>query len=60
MGREWAPHCADIYMAKLEKEVHLKCSLQRDTYYRYLDDIFIVWTHGQDSSREYLHILNDH
>jgi len=47
MGRDWAPHYADIYMAKFEKEVHLKCPLQPPTYYRYLDDIFIVWTHGR-------------
>jgi len=32
MGRGWAPHYAVIYMAKLEKEVHLKCPLQPHPY----------------------------
>jgi len=60
MGRDWPPQYADMYMAKFEKEVHLKCPLQPHTYYRYLDDIFIVWTHGEDSFMDYLNILNDH
>jgi len=60
MGRDWAPRYVDIYMAKFEKEVHLKCPLQPHTYYRYLDDIFIMWTHGEDSFMDYLNNLNDH
>ena len=42
MGRDWAPHYADIYMAKFEKALY-KAALKPHTYYRYLDDIFIVW-----------------
>jgi len=53
-------HNADIYMAESEKEVHLKCPLQPHTYHRCLDDVFIAWTHGEDSFMDYLHIVNDH
>jgi len=28
MGRDWAPHYADIYMAKFEKEALLKFTLK--------------------------------
>jgi len=60
MGRDWAPHYADIYMAKFEKEALLKCPLKPHTYYRYLDDIFMVWPHGEDAFIEFLNILNEH
>ena len=40
MGRDCAPHCADIYMAKFEKKALLKCPLKPHTYYWYLGDIF--------------------
>ena len=43
MVRDWAPHYADIYMAKFEKEALYKAALKSHTYYRYLDDIFISW-----------------
>jgi len=42
MGKDWAPHYADIYMAKCEKEALLQCPLKAHTYFRYLDDIFII------------------
>ena len=41
MGRDWAPHYADIF----EKEALYKAALKPHTYYRYLDDVFIVWPH---------------
>jgi len=45
-GSDWA-HYADIYMAKFEKEALYKAALKPHTYYRYLDDVFIVWPHGK-------------
>ena len=47
MGRDWAPHYADIYMAKYEKEALYKAALKPHTYYGYLDDVFTVWPHGK-------------
>ena len=60
MGRDWAPHYADIYMAKFEKEALHKSPLKPHTYYRYLDDIFIVWPHGEDAFITFLESLNQH
>ena len=52
---------ADIYMymAKFEKYAFEKCPLRPCTY-RFLDDVFIFWTHGQTSFDTYLDILNNH
>ena len=60
MGRDWAPHYADIYMAKFEKEALLKAPLKPHTYYRYLDDVFIVWPHGEKAFISFLKSLNEH
>ena len=60
MGRDWAPHYADIYMAKFEKEALLKAPLKPHTYFRYLDDVFIVWPHGEKAFISFLKSLNEH
>jgi len=34
-------------MAKFEMEALYKAAFKPHTYYRYLDDIFMVWPHGE-------------
>jgi hypothetical protein len=46
MDKKFAPHSADIFMAQFERDALAKCPLKPLIYLRYLDDIFIVWTHG--------------
>jgi len=60
MGRDWAPHYADIYMEKCEKDALLKCPLKPHTYFRYLGDVFIIWPHGKEAFSEFLNIFNTH
>ena len=60
MGRRYAPHYADIYMAEFEKEALAKCDKQPDCYFRYLDDIFLIWSHGRDSFQDFLNVFNTH
>ena len=35
-------------------------SIKTYTYFRYLDDIFIIWPHGKDAFSEFLNIFNTH
>jgi len=58
MGRDWAPHYADIYMVTFEKEALLQFPLKRQTYYRYLYDFFIIWPHDKDGFSEFLNTFN--
>ena len=52
---------ADIYMAKFEEKNALeKCPLKPHTYLRFVDDVFIIWTHGRKSFDTFLDILNSH
>ena len=60
MGKKFAPHYADIYMAEWEREALAKCPKKPLVYFRYLDDIFIVWEHSLDDFHTFFAILNSH
>ena len=60
MGKKFAPNYANIFMAKWEREALKKCKQQPLVYFRFLDDIFIIWTHSEDDFWEFFNILNNH
>jgi len=60
MGQKYAPHYADIYMAQFEKAALAKCKFKPLCYYRYLDDIFMVWPHGLEAFNDFLTVFNSH
>jgi len=60
MGKKFAPNYANIFMAKWEKEALSKCLKQPQCYYRYLDDIFIIWPHSKEDFIAFLNTLNAH
>ena len=59
MGRDWH-HIMLIFAWLIWKGSLLKCPLTPHTYYRYLDDICIIWPHSMDAFSEFLDILNTH
>lgn len=60
MGKTFAPSYANIYMADWENGVFKKCEKHPLVYYRYLDDIFGLWTFGVAAFKEFVNILNNH
>ena len=54
MGKKFAPAYANIFMANWEREAILKCNQKPAFYFRYLDDIWGIWT---GSKREFEEIL---
>ena len=60
MGNKFTPNYANIFMAKWEKEAVKKARKQPLVYFRYLDDIFIIWTHSEKDFCEFFEILNTH
>jgi hypothetical protein len=60
MGKKFAPNYANIFMAKWESEALNKCPKKPQCYFRYLDDIFIIWPHTREEFTEFLDILNSH
>lgn len=60
MGIKYAPSIADIFMAKWEKEALDKYPHKPLFFGRFLDDIFLLWTHGEDKFWEFFNVLNNH
>lgn len=60
MGKKFAPAYADIFMAAWEMTALEKCRLKPLHYFRYLDDIWGVWTHSAGEFDTFLDTLNNH
>ena len=60
MGKLFAPNYANIFMAKWEREALAKCNLQPTIYLRFLDDIFLIWDHGEEEFKQFFDTLNSH
>ena len=60
MGKKFAPSYANIFMANWETEALEKCYQKPTMYLRYLDDIFLIWDHGEANFWNFFNILNSH
>ena len=60
MGKKYAPSYANIDMAILEQEVLERASKKPLVYLRFLDDIFIIWTHSKEEFMDSFNCLNNH
>ncbi|XP_050792228.1 uncharacterized protein LOC127042831 [Gopherus flavomarginatus] len=58
MGTRMAPQYANIFMADLEQRFLSSCPLTPLLYLRYIDDIFIIWTHGKETLEKFHHDFN--
>lgn len=64
MGNSCAPAYANLYLGGWERYIH---SDERYTdflenvlvWYRYIDDLFLVWTGMKDRLLEFVHSLDD-
>ncbi|XP_074981174.1 uncharacterized protein LOC142070971 [Caretta caretta] len=59
MGTRMAPQYANIFMADLEQRFLSSRPLKPLLYLRYIDDIFIIWTHGKEALEEFHHGFNN-
>jgi hypothetical protein len=60
MGKKFAPNYANIVLALWESVALSKCPLKPDIFLRFLDDIFIVWSHSEEEFWQFFQILNNH
>ena len=60
--QQWAPRMAPCYanisMAELEENYLSGYPYKPLAYYRYIDDIFIIWSHGLDLLRNFTNSIN--
>ena len=60
MGTRMASLYANLCMGKLEQEFLQTQSRKTREWWRYIDDIFAIWTHGEPTLRTFVESLNRH
>ena len=60
MGTRMAPNYAIIFMHKIETKLLNKSRLKPKVFKRFIDDIFLIWPHGEDTLQEFLQMINSH
>nr|XP_012143822.1 PREDICTED: uncharacterized protein LOC105662853 [Megachile rotundata] len=58
MGSPISPVVADIYMEYLENYILNNAPLKPSQWFRYVDDTFVVWSHGREKLGEFLDYIN--
>jgi hypothetical protein len=58
IGTKFAPGYANIYMGYLEEEFLNSCALRPWVWWRFLDDVFMIWLHGEKELNDFLARLN--
>ena len=53
-----APSYANIFMGNLEKELLSQSRKKPTVWWRYIDDVFALWTHGEESLNNFIGDLN--
>ena len=58
IGTKMAPPYAILFMAELEQKLLQSSELTPLVWWRYIDDIFVIWQHGEDSLKAFIEHLN--
>ena len=58
MVLSFPPLYADLFMADLEEMILEDIKLQPPKWWRYIDDIFFSWEHGEDSLKQLIERLS--
>ena len=58
IGTKYAPPYAIIFMADLDERILKDIELKPRIWCRYINDIFCIWEHGEDSLKQFIKTLN--
>ena len=58
MGTKMAPSYANLYMGHLEYRFLRETADQPLMWFRYIDDIFFIWTHGEEKLTQFFNHCN--
>ena len=58
MGSPISPIIADIFMEHFENIILKSAPLKPSTWFRYVDDTFVIWSHGKETLPPFLAFLN--
>ena len=60
MGTRMAPSYANLFMGKFEREFLRTQTALPLVWWRFIDDVFAIWTHGEQQLQTFLGELNHH
>ena len=58
MGTKMAPNYANVFMGKLESQFLSECPVKPLIYKRFIDDIFLVWSHTEEELVDFVDRYN--
>ena len=58
METRMVPNYAIIFMHSVEQEILINSKLKPRIWQRFIDDVFIIWTHGKDKLEDFLDYIN--
>ena len=59
IGTKFAPPYSILFMAELEEKILEKVDNKPYLWWRYIDDIFFIWEHGEEKLRNFVETLNE-
>ena len=59
MGTSLAPNYANLFMDRFETKALAGYQLKPLVWKQFIDDIFMIWTHGEQKLQEFIHYLNN-
>ena len=59
MGTRMAPANANLFMGDLEEKLLAQFPLKLYLWWRYIDDIFMVWTHWEDQLKDFIKFTHE-
>ena len=59
IGTKFAPPYSILFMAELEEEILSEIELKPYPWWRFIDDIFFLWEHGEKKLKKFMEHLNE-
>ena len=58
MGTRMAPSYANLFMGKFEQHAIENAPLKPFVWWRFIDDVFMIWTEGEEHLKDFIRYLN--
>ena len=59
IGTKFAPPYSILFMAELEEKILEIVDNKLNLWWRYIDDIFFIWEHGEEKFRDFVQTLSE-